>query len=291
MRQFFLADGRGNRWTLGKATGVYLTNPSGLGASLAQNFIDLGHGFFSPVNAEAEPQTAVNCDFTIAAAKPYSVYAQFAAFLAAAGDGLILGYAPEATEYQRRVKLAYINKTELTGARWMVCPASFQPLTPWYRPVAGTQSTEDPDNALILDDPDRVLDAAVLIDSTESGQNATVSPAGHLPTALTLRYTGALTNPVIRVVGEQTGAEYGRCAIEATLQDGETMVWSTEYNNARIERIAADGTVSSLLDSVDLAYDPFPRPDTTEPLRVNLSSATTISRAASVTAYYYYRTV
>lgn len=291
MRKFFLENGKGDRWVMGRETGVYVSNPSGLGASLAQNFTDLGHGFFSPVNAEAEPQTAVNCDFIIAAAKPYSVFTSFAAWIAAAGDDLRFGYAPEATEYLRRVKLAYLNKTELEGARWMTCPASFQPLTPWYRPVAGTQQTETPDDALFLDDADSVLDVAVLIDSTEAGQNATVTPAGHLPAALTLRYSGALTNPVIRVVGTQSGREHGRCVIEGRVAEGETLVWSTEFDDSRVEKVAADGTATSLLDAVDLAFDPFPHPDASEALRVNLSSDTPISRAAAVTAYYYYRAV
>lgn len=291
MRRFFLENGSGERWVMGRETGVYVSNPSGLGASLAQNFTDLGHGFFLPVNAEAEPQTALNCDLIIAAAKPYSVFAALAAFIAEAGDDLRFGYAPEETEYLRRVKLAYLNKTELEGARWMTCPASFLPLTPWYRPVPGTQQTETAENALVLDAANRILDVSILVDSGEAGQNATVNSAGHLPPALVLRYAGALTNPVIRVVGAQTGDEYGRCDIAATLGDGETLVWSTEFDGAKVEKITAEQETVSLLDAVDLSYDPFPRPDVTEPLRVNLSSDTPIGRAATVTAYYYYRTV
>lgn len=291
MRRFFLENEKGDRWELGKSTGVYVTNPTGLGTALGQNFTDLGHGFFAPVNADAEPQTAVCCDFKIVGPKPYSVFTSFAAWISAAGDELRFGYAPEATEYLRRVKLAYLNKTELEGARWMTCPAAFQPLTPWYRPVPGTQQTETPDDALFLDTAGSVLDVNVLIDSTEAGQNATVPPAGHLPPALVLRYSGALTNPVIRVVGTQSGTEYGRCDLAATIGAEETLVWSTEFNAARVEKITAEGERVSLLDAADLAFDPFPHPSAAEPLRVNLGSDTPISRAAAVTAYYYYRTV
>lgn len=291
MRQFFLENAAGKRYSFGTATGVYVSNPTGLGASLASSFTDLGHGFFAPANTTAQPQTPICCDIVATGPAAYAQYAAIVDFMAAAGDELRLGYAPNGVEYLRRVKLTELSKTELTGGRWLTCPATFMPLTPWYRPVAGTQRLETPANALILDDADSLLDTAILIDSTEAGQSATIAAAGHLPTAVVLHYTGALTNPIIRLIGTQTGTEYGRCVIEAETGETDTLVWSTQFDAACVEQVAADGTVSDLLGAVDLAYDPFPRPATSEPLLVNLSSETALTRAASVTAYFYYRSV
>lgn len=291
MRQFFLENAAGKRYSFGAATGVYVSNPTGLGVSLAASFTDLGHGFFTPANADAQPQTPVCCDIVATGPDAYAQYTALLAFISAAGDELCFGYSPRGVEYLRRVKLTDLSKTELTGGRWLTCPATFMPLTPWYRPVAGTQRLETPDNALILDDESKLLDMAILIDSTEAGQNATIAAAGHLPTAVVLRYTGTLTNPIIRLVGTASGTEYGRCVIEVETGGADTLVWSTEFDHARVEVVSADGAVTDLLGAVDLAHDPFPRPATSEPLLVNLSSETALTRAASVTAYYYYRSV
>lgn len=291
MRRFFLQNGSGGRYSFGADTRVYAANPTGLGTDAASSFTDLGHGFFATANEIAEPQTPVCFDIVAVGGSAYAQYTALLAWIAAAGDDLYLGYAPESVEYLRRVKLTGLSKTELQGGRWLTCPATFMPLTPWYRPVAAAQQAQTPDGAFLFDTADRVLGVAHLIGSEAEGQSVTISTAGHLSPAVVLRYKGALTAPVIRVMGAASGTEYGRCVIDTQTGEADTLVWSTEYDRARVEVVDANGTAESLLDDVDLAYDPFPRPATTEPLLITLTSDDEMMGTAEVTAYYYYRSV
>lgn len=290
MRRFYLENAAGDRVGLNGETGIYLQNPTGLGITLSPASVDLGHGFFAEANEQAEPQTPVVCDLIFTGNAPYAAYQALADWLAAAGTVYVC-YAPGGVEYRRRTTLSYLTKTELGGARWITCPAAFLPLTPWYRPVAVSADTTTGDNALVLDMDGRLLDSAVLGETAEPGQSAAIAAGGHIATAFELRYTGQLVNPVVRLVGAQSGNEYGRCALAATIADGETLIYSTQYDDARVQKLNGYGVLVDLLGAADLAYDPFPRAPVTETCTLILTSDTALSRSAAVTIYYYYRTV
>ena len=58
MRKFYFLNSSGERWPLQGEKGVYLTDPTGLGVTLAQTYADLQNGFFVGVSSANEPQSA-----------------------------------------------------------------------------------------------------------------------------------------------------------------------------------------------------------------------------------------
>ena len=76
-----------------------------------------------------------------------------------------------------------------------------------------------------------------------------------------------------------------------TLTAGESIELCTQRENSYIKKISANGTESSLLNDVNLSFDPYFRAPVTEPAVISIESNAPITGAASLTVYNYYRSV
>lgn len=290
MRKFYLENAAGERVGLNGEDGIRLKNPSGLGIASGTSFTDLKHGFFSIAEDEIEPQATPAGDLVFHCGDPYGRYRRLADWVSQT-SALYLIYVPGQVEYRRRVSLHYLTKTELEGPRWMTCPVAFQAMNPWHTAAKTTlQLAPLADNALRCDYEGSVLDAAILAPSTNPGASGDIQPGGHYGIPFRFVYTGELVNPVLTVTGQNTGTEYGRCALNLTLAAGETLIVSTEYDNAGIW-ILRGGVLYDAIEAADLAYDPFPRASRTEPCTLSLEASSAIQGAEDVTVFYYYRGV
>ncbi len=290
MRKFYLENTAGERVGLNGEDGIWLEHPSGLGIANGTKFTDLKHGFFAVADDETEPQATPAGTLVFHCGDPYGRYLRLADWVART-PALYLIYAPGAVEYRRRVSLHYLTKTELEGPRWMRCPVAFLAMTPWHTSEkAVLQLATLADDALRCDYEGSVLDAAILAPNTNPGASGDIQPGGHYGIPFRFVYTGELANPVLTVTGQNTGTEYGRCALNLTLAAGETLIVSTEYDNAGIW-ILRGGVLYDAIEAADLAYDPFPRASRTEPCTLTLAASGAIQRTADVTVFYYYRGV
>lgn len=290
MRKFYLENSAGERMSLNDETGIFLKNPSGMGITMGTEYADLKHGFYAISNTDTDPQSTLAGDLVFHGASPYDTYKRFADWLART-ESLTLIYAPSTVEYRRKVSLYYLTKTELEGARWMTCPVAFQGLTPWYTAtVTAIQLQELDDDVLRCDYDGSVQGDAILADRAIPGASGVLQPGGHIEAAFRLKYTGALTNPVITLVGQNTGKEYGRVVLELTIAEGESLIVSTEYDDSGVW-VIRNGVAEDALSAVDLAYDPYPRAPVTEPCTMTLESESAITAAAVVTVFYFFRGV
>lgn len=290
MRRFYLENASGERWGLNGEDGIFFKNPSGLGIVDGTKFTDLKHGFFIVADDTTEPQATPAGDFVFHCGDPYGCYFRLADWIART-DALYLIYAPKDTEYRRRVRLHYLTKTELEGPRWMTCPVAFMAMTPWHIAQKATlQLATLADNALRCDYEGSVLDMAILAASTNPGATGDILPGGHYGAPFRFVYTGALVDPVLTVTGQITGKEYGRCSLDLTLSEGETLIVSTEFNNAYVA-VMRNGVLEDAISAVDLAYDPYPRASLTEACTLSLTASSTITGTADVTVFYYYKGV
>lgn len=121
--------------------------------------------------------------------------------------------------------------------------------------------------------------------------SATIEPSGHVPAAVVLRYTGAITNPRVRLVGDETGIVYGICAINTSLNPGQTFELSTRYEDSHVMLIDGDGTETSLLGDVNPAYEIYFRCPTTESAVLTLESDNAFSGEATLLVYTYFGSV
>lgn len=290
MRKFYLENQNGERRSLNGDAGVWLQSPTGLGDTLAPAYADLTHGFFRSANADAHPQSAVSGELRFTGRSPYSDYRALYNWIMAA-TRLYLVYCPYGSaEYRRLVELAYLTKTELAAAGWLLCPVSFSPLTPWFLPspveliITAAEGTE------LRYDFRYTSDLRYGSDSSAS-YTATIAQAGQAPAGLRLQYTGAITGPVLLLRGERSGELLGRCAIDATLGSTDTLEISTTQEDSYVRKRSASGAITDLLHLVDLSFDPFPRCSLSESSVLELTAATAFSGPASLQVYYYYGSV
>lgn len=190
MRKFYFLNSSGERWPLQGEKGVYLTDPTGLGVTLAQTYADLQNGFFVGVSSANEPQSAPHA--TLLFVRPaYAAYRQLINWLAAAGD-LELVYCPYGTEeFHRRVDVQAISKGELDEHAFLACELSLLARSPWFKAAATRLdlASQSADESLRYD--------IVYTDDLIYGEDATASlsgtlhPDGHVPAAISVTFYGA----------------------------------------------------------------------------------------------------
>ena len=135
MRKFYFLNSSGERWPLQGEKGVYLTDPTGLGVTLAQTYADLQNGFFVGVSSANEPQSAPHA--TLLFVRPaYAAYRQLINWLAAAAT-LSLSTAPTA----RRNSTAAWTCRRSARASWtstpsLACELSLLARSPWFKAAA-----------------------------------------------------------------------------------------------------------------------------------------------------------
>jgi hypothetical protein len=174
---------------------------------------------------------------------------------------------------------------------------SFHPLTPWYEREAAeaTIETGGPDSKAYLEhdgeyyytyDENLVYGPEIRGDLTKQ-----IYPAGHEPSGILLRYTGAAENPVITLVGA-SGTIYGECHINDTFLAGDTLELCTAPDNSYVHKIVNGGVVDLVATSkVDLAYDIYPRCPVDETCILTIDAEEALAGSAEVTIYRYYRSV
>lgn len=292
--QYSLENENGQRFDLTVPSPVYMVNVQGLGVSTKRSFGNLGNGFFLLTEDEV-PSNPITGDL-IYREGSFENYQQLADFISQAKT-LYFCYAPLDEEYRCRVRLNYINKDRRDSAGWMRAAISFHPLTPWYQPEAAEVAidTGGPDSKAYLDNGGSfyyTYDANLVYGPEASGDlTKKIYPSGHEPSGLLIRYTGAIENPVITLVGE-SGEVYGECHISDTFSAGETLELCTAPDNSYVHKIVA-GVVTDLMaaSKVDLAFDPYPRAPVDETCVLTIEGDQDVSGAAELTMYRYYRGV
>jgi hypothetical protein len=288
IRKLYLQNAAGQRFGLNGQGGVYASNLSGFGFSLNTGFADLGSGFFRPVSDRQEPQQHLSFTVTFTA-NAYPAYQRFVDWLAASG-GLVLVYQPfNGAEYFRSVSLNSVQKGELSPVGWLECPCTFVSHTPWYRPAPTVLALETGVSGNGKRYPYRYpyrygSDSAAAL-------TGVIAPAGHIPGALELSYTGAIVNPKIRLRGNISGKTYGVCAVSTSLAPTDTLRFSSRYERSFVSKITAAGAEADLLDHLDLSTGPFFHLPVDEPCTLTVESDDLITGTATAKVFYYYRSV
>lgn len=282
MRKFYIRDGSGTQYDLNGEQFIWLLNPTGLGVSYANKFSDIKEGFFAPLNTGEWQTQSIVCDFGFVKSA-YEVYRQFMSWLVTAEE-LIIVYQPYGNDkFYRRVKMDYIEKTELINGQWLQTPASFTCLTPWYKPTTLSVVIQG-ETAGAMTYPFTYDSTLVYASSYNGAYGVQLSPAGHIPAAIQMTYTGAVTEPTIVLTGVSTGTEYGRCKINVSAS--ASVVYSSLYSNSFV---TVDGVDAS--NYISPASDPFFHLPLAEPCNLRILSNAEMTGTAEASIYYYYRSV
>ena len=304
MRLFYLQNELGNRVPLNNEPnnllanapqngGIFLTEPEGLGLEFGDTFADIGEGFFRMVSKKHNQRViGGKLNFIV---KPYEMFNAFVNWCIAAKD-LYFVYNPYGTEFYIHVEIESLQKTEMNQLGYMEVPIRLKYLSPWYvpSPAVITMLGEDVTGFTFGDDETEgsQLDGTdVLIGSMAEAYASEIEAYGHLPAAVKITLKGIASNPVFRLVGKETGIEYGRCAIEKSFGSETTIELSTMYENSYVKSIDLLGNETDLLPFVDLTTDPFFKVPLTEDCILNITDADSLSGQVDGRIYYYYRSV
>ena len=282
-RKFYIQNDAGEQWGLQGERGIYFVGPSGLGLQNKNLTADLGHGFFKKLDAFSFPAQPVAGELVFLPPAAYQVYREFVRWISAASQLLLL-YRPYGTDtFQAIGSVDYLRKSELEGPRILRCAFQFTPQTPWYKPQTMDLVMQDAaENAMKYP---FTYDADLTYGSDLVGSWAVkITPAGMIPASLSFSFSGAATDPILTLTGQNTNTEYGRCAIT-----GE--ITGLEFSSLYTDSYVRDGSGADLMDDVDPAYDPFFRVPLTEPCILRLQASNTLAGSASVSVNYFYRSV
>ena len=290
IRKLYFQNAAGERRGLNGENGIFATDLSGFGYTLAPGFADLGHGFFSPVDDDHVPQHSLA--FTLVLTRSaYTAHQSLVDWIAAAGTLTVIYNPTGRQEYSRDVSVNFLQKGELEGPGWLRIPCSFLCHTPWYlpRPTALSMSSSGGNNTTrysyrYTKNLRYGADSAAAI-------RATIAGTGHIPGALRLTFRGAVTNPQIRLTGNISGRTHGVCRLSAILTETDTLIFSTRYRDSYVKRINAEGQETDLLDALDLSLEPFFRIPVNEPCTLSVEADTAFSARAELLVYYYFRSV
>lgn len=290
IRKLFFLDAAGNRYGLNGERGAYAASLAGFGFTLSPSFADLSRGFFVPVSDETEPQSTVT--FTMVFTRsPYTSYTELVNWLAAAGTVTIVYNPTGDQEYYRDVIVNFFQKGELTEVGWLEIPVSLFSCTPWYKPVPTSLTLEGSGADESKRYTYRYSRALIYGADSTSNLSGTIVGAGHIPGSLTMVFTGGITNPKIRLVGNISGKTYGICSVTAVLSVSDTLLFSTRYEDSYVKKRSAAGVETDLLDVLDLSSTPFFHVPVDEPCTISVESDAAINGKADLEIYYYYRSV
>lgn len=283
-RQFYLYNEKEEFLNLNESP-MMLLAPEGLGVNLSPDANDLSNGFFRTVNTNKIPQGNIVCDvlFDEVNADPntaYGTYRNFVDFVMGA-EKLYIGYIPaksmitDLDEYRCEVALDYINKSQINWSRCLRCPVSFRMLTPWFK-------TTTIKNRVIV-----------------SADTATVTldrATGHIPAGIKVSFTRrGMSAFTLELEGNTTHKSYGKCLVSDTIDRNDIVEYSSVGNDCYVRKVSG-GTVTDLIDKVDITFNPWFSVPTTEETTL-IVTATRAGDVQYVTAqldieiFEYYRSV
>ncbi len=288
MRKFYIENQIGERKSLNGD--IFLQNPAGLGVSLDPQFASVGRGFFVNVTDDEEPQGTVLGDLVFRKTA-YKLYQEFINWILAA-EKLFIIYCPEGnTEYWREIDLTYITKTELGVGRWLTTPIAFSCLTPWYlpRPLILTMTAANSDAMRFT----FRMDSSLRFPNAGLGSfTAELQNSGHIPAAVYFEFSGTVESPRLELSDAESGEVYGSCSVSTATATGESLIISTEYLQAKVEKVSAAGA-EDLLEHIDISNYPYFKIPHGKRCLLKFSSLTEapIVGTAKAKIYDYFRTV
>lgn len=289
MRLFYLQKETGERIGLNNETGIFLTEPSGLGLEFGDNYADIGEGFFRMVS-KIYTQKVIQCKLNFVTDNPYDKYNKFISWCMSAKK-LYFIYKPLNIEYYIRTEISSIEKGEINKYGYLETSASFLYLSPWYTPTSLNLSFIGVDDNAFRISVSKLDGPAILANSTAEKYSAQIDPNGHLPAAFYVEYHGIAENPEIILKGLITDTIYGDCKLDHQFISTTGFKLSTAYEESYIKKINTNGSEEDLLSDVDLSLEPFFRMPTTEPCILRLTDDGALHGEMSAKVYYYYRSV
>lgn len=279
IRQFYLENEYGIRWSLNHPSSGLLISPEGLGYSMNASYASIGHSFLR--NYFKEQQQEISGIVVFGEKEPYVACREFITYVNAA-TALKLIYLTDAGEYYRDVDLVEFGKTEMTEARVLECGVQFMCRGLFYSNQIDRFVVSRSEGELRWNFtwPARFNDYTL--------RKVRINNAGHVPAALELELSGYCENPSVTL--SQNGAELYRVRFPTILQQGERILYSSVDGNLYCFREDENGERVNFTDQLDINNTNFfklPVGDS----QLDFTSDTGATNRTVLTVYRFYRAV
>lgn len=275
---------------------VFLHEISGLGLSNDVKTTDLGFGFFHDQKNTKYKAETISGDLLFLPPYAYAHYRNFVNYVQSAEYGLLLAYKPykSSETYYCKCTIESLQKEELEMTGVLTVPVSFIPLTPWYqkeRPsfrLEGLSGNEMKYNAPLDNSHVWYDDVAAYGSSLLGSYVGEISAKGHIPGAITLTTDEEMSNPILTLSEKNNPLNvYGELEIESD----QSLVEGLNYSSRHDDSFIKDGLDNNLLEMVDPMSDPYIRIPTYGTYEIRLRADNELTDPATITIYYFYRSV
>lgn len=295
LRKFWLENETGAVRPLNGENGIWLMNPTGLGTSTDNDYVDYRNGFYKLATSNKDPQQTVAGDLYFLGDNPYEMYLSFMDWVYKSSE-LYLVYMPASIQFKRKIVLKSITKTELKTQQCLCAPVAMLGLTPWfnYELFEVEENTFNYENLFRVDNSiSGRVDQSILAESSRYEASYEFIAHGQLPAAFKIIYKGFLDNPAVSVYTVNSGTLIGQCWLDGLRIDASgAFEYSTLYDDSHVIAITGSGVKSNLAGYLsDLTTEVYPRLPVTEPVRITLSSDSDFKAKATIEIWYYYKGV
>lgn len=279
IREFYLENEYGVKWSLNHSDTGRLVDPAGLGYSMNASYVPIGSSFLRSYLKERQQEISGTIVFKTKT--PYVICNKFVMFVNAA-SALKLIYKTDAGEFYRAVDLVEFGKTEIGVGDSLHCPVRFVCRGLFYSNYTDRFVIKREEGELRWDYrwPARFND--------HDSRKILINNNGHVPAAIELEMTGPCEKPSISVM--VNGAEIYRAEFPVILTSSERLSYSTVDGNLYCYKVAEDGTKTNIVDKMSIENANFfklPVGDS----QVTITSEAGTPNQMTLAVYRFYRAV
>lgn len=217
MREFKLVNADGLEWDLMRRD-AFFHAPDGLGFSKSISTVQVGYNFIETSDSLNQKTPSGEMVFN-----GYDRYREFIAFISK--TPLSLRYKPLDKWYRIQCKVESLGKTELTGAKNLICPISFVALSTWYEHVTVKQNVPEEDSGKVYPYSYSYKYADTTIAVTEIKN-------GNIESPLIIQIFGPVVNP--SWVLSQSKIQLAEGRINVSIPEGNKLVINADPANMEI---------------------------------------------------------
>lgn len=245
IRKFVLINEYGQTYPLDNVRTGFLMNPSGLGYAINRSYTLFGSEWLT--SDDQIEQTAITGTIAFGSDNPYQRAHEFVEFVMTSHK-LTLSYQTDAGTYYKDVDINRYSKTEIGESGTLQCDVELTPKTLWYLPnnqvikletVAGTGL--------------RFTFTLPNIWMNYTNGVATVTNDGHVPAPFKASIEGAISNPSIVLL--QNNTEISRLNVVAEIDAGETLEYSSKDGDIYLYIDDGNGNHTDLGTALDITND------------------------------------
>lgn len=251
-RQFWLTNEKEEIFWLNGESGAILMDVTGIGYEDDSNYTEIGDGWFSHPSTKNTPQTLITGTMVFVGKRKEDEYNYMADWILKSSDIFFNLSSGKYRHYRRRV---HVSSFVRPGSRdTLHVPITFAPLSPWYLMNDAVVTLSEPNTGFFIVGTDRVGEGT-LTETAGLIASVQLEAEGQLPSSISFVWTGKLVNPVITLTAN--GKMLGRCAINATIENGYSLSYSTEPGNSFVRWMRGSQS-GDIIDAVDLTSDIYP---------------------------------